>query len=140
MLEWIAAGSSIVSGISSIIGGQKADNKAREAGRANARLINEETAESIRRAEAQFDNQYRNTVVAIGASGVKFSGTPAAYLRKMQTEQNRQLAWMEKSGKLRARAARKQGGYVGSQAQAQGMQGGIQAIGGAASYLQSVGY
>ncbi len=140
MLEWVAAGATIISGVSSIIGGQKADKKAREAGRANARLIKEETAESIRRAEAQFDRQYGNTVAAIGASGVTFSGTPTDYLRQMQTEQNKQLAWMEKSGKLRAKAARKQGSYVGSQARAQGMQGGIQAIGGAASYLQSVGY
>ena len=138
MLEWIAAGSSIVGGISSIIGGQKADKKAREAGRANARLIQTETNEQLRRTRREFDMMRGEAVAMIGASGVKFRGTPAAYLRDMKQEQDRQLAYTKMAGEKRAKAARKQGSYIGQSARMQGLTAGFQAFGGAASYASNV--
>lgn len=138
MLEWIAAGSSIVGGISSIIGGQKADKKAREAGRVNARLIQTETNEQLRRTRREFDMMRGQAIAMIGASGVKFRGTPAAYLMDMKQEQDRQLAYTKMAGRKRARAAEKQGSYVGQNAQMQGLTAGFQAFGGAAGYASNV--
>lgn len=138
MLEWVAAGATIISGVSSIIGGQKADKKAREAGRANARLIQMETNEQLRRTRREFDMMRGETRAIIGASGVRFSGTPAAYLADMKREQYRQLTYTEMAGKQRAKAARKQGSYIGQSARMQGLTAGFQAFGGAASYASNV--
>ncbi len=138
MLGWVATGATIISGVSSIIGGQKADKKAREAGRANARLIQMETNEQLRRTRREFDMMRGETRAIIGASGVRFSGTPAAYLRDMKQEQDRQLAYTKMAGEKRAKAARKQGSYIGQSARMQGLTAGFQAFGGAASYASNV--
>ena len=138
MLEWVAAGASIVGGVSSIIGGNKAKQAAKDAGRANARLIREETSEQLRRTRREFAMMRGETAAMIGASGVKFRGTPAAYLMDMRQEQDRQLAFTERAGKKRARAARRQGSYIGQSAQMQGYTSGFQAFGGAAGYIANV--
>ena len=138
MLEWVAAGSAAVGAVSSIIGGNKAKKKAKEAGRANASLIQQETAEQLRRTRLQFDQQIGLTRAMIGASGVQLNvGTPQRYVDFMRKEQRAQLDWTEKAGKLRASAAKKQGSYVGGQAFNQGVQQSIGYIGQAAGYAAS---
>lgn len=138
MLEWVAAGASIVGGVSSIIGGNKAKRAAKEAGKANARLIRAETNEQLRRTRREFDMMRGQTRALIGASGVRFEGTPMRYLEDMKQEQDKQLTYTEIAGKKRARAARMQGSYIGQSAQMQGLTAGFQAFGGAAGYIANV--
>lgn len=138
VMEFVAAGAAAVGAVSSIIGGNKAKDAAREAGRANATLIQSETAEQLRRTRLQFEQQLGTTRAFIGASGVRMDvGTPKRYLNYMRQEQNRQLDWTQKAGDMRARAARKQGSYVGSQAFNQGLAGGFAGISSAAGYLMN---
>ena len=135
MLEWVAAGSAAVGAVSSIIGGSKAKKKAKKAGKANAALIQAETAEQLRRTRMQFDQQVGLTRAMVGASGVRINiGTPQRYIEAMKREQKRQLDWTQKAGDMRATAARRQGSYVGSASFNQGIQQGIGYIGQAASY------
>jgi len=137
MIQWVAAGAAAVGAVSSIIGGNKAKKQAKEAGKANAALIQAETAEQIRRTQMQFDQQLGLTRAMIGASGVTMTGTPVRYLEFMSNEQRKQLEWTKKAGDMRAKAARKQGSYVGGQAYSAGVQQGIGYIGQAASYASS---
>ncbi len=137
MIQWVAAGAAAVGAVSSIIGGNKAKKKAKEAGKANEALIRAETAEQIRRTQMQFDQQLGLTRAMIGASGVTMTGTPVRYLEFMRNEQRKQLEWTKKAGDMRATAARKQGSYVGGQAYSAGVQQGIGYIGQAASYASS---
>ena len=60
------------------------------------------------------------------------------YLQDMRREQGLQLDWMEKSGQMRAKAARKQGSYIAQSAQSQGYIGGSQAFGNAAGYASNI--
>jgi len=131
----VAGVASSAGAASSIIGGINASKKAKAAGKANARLIMAETQEQLRRTERQFDQVYGQTRAMIGASGVTFSGTPTKYLQDMKTEQGLQLDWLAKSGRMRAKAAKKQGSYIGSSAMSQGIIGGLQGIQSAAGYF-----
>ena len=135
VMQFVAAGAAVVGAASSIIGGNKAKKKAKEAGKANAALIQAETAEQIRRTRLQFNQQLGLTRAMIGASGVTRTGTAQRYLNFMNQEQQKQLAWTQKAGDMRAKAARKQGSYVGGQAFNQGMAGGFAGISSAANYL-----
>ena len=139
VMQFVAAGAAAVGAVSSIVGGNKAKKAAKQAGKANAMLIQAETAEQLRRTRLQFDKQIGTTRAFIGASGVVMnSGTPRRYLDLMKQEQDLQLAWTEKAGKMRASAARKQGSYVGGQAFNQGVAGGLAGISSAAGYLMNV--
>ncbi len=74
----------------------------------------------------------------IGASGVTASGTALNYLADMRLEQTRQLAYTKMAGRKRARAAEKQGSYIGQNAQMQGLTAGFQAFGSAAGYASNI--
>lgn len=138
VMQFVAAGAAVVGAASSIIGGNKAKRAAKEAGKANARLIQAETAEQLRRTRLQFDKQIGTTRAFIGASGVQLNvGTPQRYVDFMKKEQRAQLDWTEKAGKMRASAAKKQGSYVGGQAFNQGLAGGLAGISSAAGYLMN---
>ena len=138
VMQYVAAGAAVVGAVSSIVGGNKAKKAAKEAGKANARLIQAETAEQLRRTRLQFDKQIGTTRAFIGASGVQLNvGTPQRYVDFMKKEQRAQLDWTEKAGKMRASAAKKQGSYVGGQAFNQGLAGGLAGISSAAGYLMN---
>ena len=60
------------------------------------------------------------------------------YIQDMRREQNLQLNWIEKSGQLRAKAAKDQGSYIAQSAQSQGYIGGFQSLGNAAGYASNI--
>lgn len=115
--------------ISNMRNASDARDKAREAGRANYDLIKMETAEQVRRIEMQNESRLGLLNARIGASGVKARGTPTVVRQAMEKEQAMQLDWTQKSGDSRAIAAKKQGSYIGAQAQAQGQSAMWQGIG-----------
>lgn len=109
-------GLTAVSAGASIYGGITASSKAKKAGKRNAKMIRRETAEQVRRLEYQNRQTLGQTVANIGASGVRFAGTPRSYLNEMQKQQQLQVDWLEKSGRMRARIAEKTGQQVGDSA------------------------
>lgn len=115
--------------------GKKADKKAKSAGELNAAFIEEETAEAIRRTQAQQAQRYGSTLAQLGGSGVMGgSGSAQNYLDFMQTEQSAQLDWLKKSGESQAEIARKTGQMVGSAARDQATSA---AIGQVSQFAQS---
>lgn len=120
-MVWLAA---IGAGVS-IAGGYKASKKAKKAGRYNANLIRQETAEAVRRSKAQLSETLGYTRAAIAASGVQMSGSAKAYTEAIDIEGRKQIGWIEKAGGLRAKAAKRSGTYIAGQAFSQGLQSGI---------------
>lgn len=80
-----------------------------EAGKDAAKDSKQETAENIRRAQAQNRAALAETRARLAAQGLQFSGTPGRYMDEMQKEQGRQIDWTRRAGSNRARALRDQG-------------------------------
>ena len=98
----IAAG---VSALSSLIGGAKGKKAAKRESERRMR----ETEEAVRR--QKLDNRQTIGTATAGsyASGIDMSGSNKAYIENMQSEMDRQIAWIRESGASAADAARKQG-------------------------------
>ena len=113
-MTWFLAGASI--GMS-LAGGYKAKKAAKRAGKFNARMIREETNESIRRFDLRQKQIQGQTASIIGGSGVAASsgGTARNYLNSMQIESNKQREWIQRSGDMRAKLARQTGQRTGDQ-------------------------
>jgi len=105
-----------------------AAGQAREAGRANARRILDETGEEVRRKEISQEQFMGSSVAKGAASGVQVSGFQD-YWDKLQGEFTNELDWMRKSGEQRAEIARKTGEYQATS----GMAAGFSGLAGAAS-------
>lgn len=126
MVWWVAA----IQAVGAIAGGRQQQEAAERAGYAAAQLIRAETAEEIRRTQREFDYVFGQQRAILGASGVALTaGTPATQQQALRTEQSLQLAWIQRAGDLRRRAAERSGQYVGKQAFAQGVASGIGAFG-----------
>lgn len=118
-----------ISAVSSIYGGREGAKAAEKAGKEAAALIRQETAESVRRAQAQNRQTEGATVATIGGSGVKMSGSTQNYYNAMVSENQSQVDWLQYSGDKRAEQAIKQGGYVSDQSKFSGFQGALSGIG-----------
>lgn len=129
MVWWIAAASAVASIASSMSSASKGEKAAEEAGEANAAFIRMETAEQIRRTREQQQQLIGQSRALVGGTGVMMSGTPQNYMSAMETEQTRQLEWMESAGESRAQAALKSGQYTGSAIMNQAYSQGIGTIG-----------
>lgn len=126
MVWWLAA----AQGVLQIAGGIQGQQRAEEAGRRAVALIREETAEEIRRTRREFDVVFGQQQAILGVSGARTTiGTPYVQTEALRQEQSLQLAWLERAGELRARAAEASGQYVAQQQFASGVGGGLQAFG-----------
>lgn len=104
MFGAILGGVGLLSGLAS---GKKAARAAERSGRANAKLIQEETAEAVKRAELNLEQQQASAVTAMAGAGVRgSSGTTQAYLGSIGEQARDEMAWTEKSGESRAKIAR----------------------------------
>ena len=80
-----------------------------EAGQDAAKMADKETAENIRRANAEDRAKNAENRARIAASGVQFTGSPGLFLKEQQDEQSRQKSWMKKAGDYRADALKDEG-------------------------------
>jgi len=117
-----------IAAIGSLAGGIKAKRQAKRAGRYNAALIRAETAETVRRAQLQADEQLGGGIAATGGSGVRMQGTPQNYLQAMSDEQQRQIDWTQQAGEQRAQAALRGASQAGSSAMTQGVLGATSSV------------
>ena len=93
-----------------------------EAGKDAAKMADKETAENIRRANAEDRAKNAENRARLAASGVQSTGSPGLFLKEQQDEQSRQKKWMKKAGDYRADALKDQGtsSALGSLAQIPG--------------------
>lgn len=85
----------------------KANKAAKEAAKMNAKLIQMETAETVRRAEIGNKRIAKNATAASYGSNVLMTGSNQRYIQDMQTEMARELRWTKRAGEAAAKAARK---------------------------------
>ena len=123
-----------------LIGGQQGQQAAERAGEEEARFIEAETAEQVRRAEREFAFDLGQQQAILGASGVRSTvGTAVMQTRAFRAESERQIEWLRYSGHLRARAARAGARGVGQGALTSGIIGGLSGIGSAVGEYSSLG-
>lgn len=114
---------------------RKAAKQAKKAGRAAAKLIKEETAETLRRKEIADAFVEGEGVARLAASGMRLSGTPNDYLNFLAEQRDLENAWTMRSGKLRAKQAK----YTGTaQADALRDQGIMDLMGAGMNIYQTV--
>jgi hypothetical protein len=97
------------------IGRGRGNKKQEKAQKKQADQIRKTTDEAARRLERGQDRKLGETTAGVYASGVGMSGSSEAYVRDMQAEQARELAWLKDAGEQRAKAVEK-GASVGRQA------------------------
>lgn len=142
MLGTIAAIGGIASGVSSLIGG----NKARKAGKAaaeqqrqmgaqNAELIAEETQEQLRRLDIQTKRTLAKGDALSAASGFLKGSSQDVYLEAITQEFAADREWAVKSSKQRQNIAKLSGQYQGDALTSQGKNAFYQGIGGMFSGL-----
>lgn len=115
---WIAA-AGLVKGAYNTVSGKKG---IKAAGDASSKYILQETKEQVRRERISLGQLLGEGHAAVSASGLRQSGSPKNYLDFLETEGNKKINWLERSGRLRARAARKGANIQASNFQNQGIQ------------------
>lgn len=106
MFEYLIpfAATAVSAGIS-LYGGYKE----REAGKDNARLMREETTESLKRLKKTQDRNVSAMRARAAASGVKVTGSQAKFIKSKASEYESERKWMAKVGASRAEIARETG-------------------------------
>ena len=113
-----------------LLGGAQGAGAARRAGERSAELIEEETAEQIRRTERDFNFTLGQQQSVLGASGVNIQGgTAAAIARDQQREADRQLEWIRRAGYLRQREAKAAARGAARQSAGSGISGALGSLG-----------
>jgi hypothetical protein len=97
------------------MGRGSANRQAEKAGMRQADLLRQTTDEAARRLERGQERTLGEAKAGVYASGIQMSGSSESYVRDMQTEQARELAWLKDAGEKRAKAA-ETGAIVGRQA------------------------
>jgi hypothetical protein len=105
-LAAVGAAVSVGSALSGYMGARSASRKAKEAGKATARLIDAEGRESARRLRREQQYQYGTSVARAYGSNLQMSGSTEAYLGDMFSEQRRELDWLNTETRYRSKAAR----------------------------------
>jgi hypothetical protein len=86
-----------------------AGRDAEKAGRRNAARLEAETEETKRRTRREQRKRQSSLRARAAASGIKLSGSTKTFLDDYVEEDERQLSWLEESGKSQASILRKQG-------------------------------
>lgn len=131
---WVQLAIAGVGMAASLFGGQRASEKARAAGKAQADLIIETNKENRRRREFMQTQTLGVAQAASGASNILQSGSTKLYQDQLAAEYQKELQWMDKAAKLAARAARRGASQAGDLYMQQGFQS---ALGYAGQYASS---
>ena len=110
----ISAVASLASGVMGFMGKKDEQKAAEKAGQANQARIQAETKEEHRRAAAVAGQQKGSARARAAASGVRESGSSAAYIASLADEQQRQLSWLKRSGATRGNIAAQTGKDIGA--------------------------
>lgn len=133
----IGAAIGVASIATSLLGSKKSAKAAKEAGKAQAALIREETTEELRRMDRDFEQLKGTAMATIGASGLQMEGSAALVMADLESEIGAQREWTERAGGMRAYAAIKGASATASNIRAAGIS---QAISTAGAMGQSQGW
>ena len=107
MAALIMGGIAAAGAVMGAVGGRRSSKAAKAAAYEQAAMFEMQMAETLRRTERQQAEQKGLTVAGAHASGVDAtSGSTGRYVKEFAAEQDRNLAWMEKAGKMQAKAIR----------------------------------
>ena len=118
-MAWFAVGVTVATSLYGASQARKAGKASEELGGINAAFIREETAEESRRLRFEQEKTSGRSRAVIAASGFKsgrrtMGASSRAYLKQLKDVQQRELAWLQKSGASRADIARR-GGLIEGQ-------------------------
>ena len=113
-MAWYAVGVTIATSLYGASQSRKAGKQAEELGGINAAFIREETAEESRRLRFEQEKTSGRSRSVIAASGFRsgkrsMGASSQAYLKQLKDVQQKELAWLQKSGESRADIARRGG-------------------------------
>lgn len=113
---WLAA-----AGGAQLASGLFANREAKKTARANARLIESETRENLRRMDREQVFRMGSATAEAGASGFALAGSQAKVLTELNREYELQRDWFKQTAQQRARMARRGGRGVGIGEMIQGL-------------------
>lgn len=127
-LATIAAGLSIGSSLLGVAGGLKANKEAKKAAERQAKMTFLQRQEEIRRAKNEYEGITSYNKAAIGASGLRFTGSPMSALQNIQNQFSEDIQWRDSSARMERRAIRE--GAPGRSADLATIAQGVGSIGG----------
>lgn len=136
-MAWMMAAAA-VSAIGGIVGNRKAKESAREAeelGENQAKLIEAEGFENMRRMQLNADQALGQARASIGASNIMMSGTMADYTRNLEYHYQEDIEWLERTTAADAELARAGGYMTGREIKSSGQAQLLQGIGQGIGYL-----
>lgn len=120
-MEYVAAAMAVVSAISSLVGGSKANKSAGKAAREESRLENIVTKSKVKRLEAEKREMAGQTIQTAAGSGVAADvGSPVDLLVEQAKNFDEEILTTKIAGATRSQAAQTRGKMVGQQAAWQG--------------------
>jgi dihydrodipicolinate synthase/N-acetylneuraminate lyase len=96
-----------------MVSGMAANQQARETARQNAKLMEMETGEQLRRMDREQVYRMGDAIAQSGASGLMLSGSTGRAVHLLENEYQRQRAWVKSTGAQQARVARGAGQLSG---------------------------
>lgn len=115
-LTWVAVGSAVLGGLSSIFGGKKADKAARQQALQEARLEQRITDEKLRQLNLEEERAEGRTIATAAASGVEVTrGSPLDILAEQAAEFRYERNTVAEVGASRAANTVARGRMIGQQ-------------------------
>lgn len=113
-MDPVTIGLGVASIGSSILGGLSASKKAKSAARQQSRLTYQQRQEEIRRMRGTAAQEKGRAVAGVFASNVLMSGSSARYVKALNMENMREIAFARSAAIMERRAIRKGASGVGS--------------------------
>lgn len=135
----VSAGIGLYSAISGKMGADKLASQQKKLGKLQATMIQEETAETLRRTDIQNDTILSTGDAAVAASGFASGSSQDVYMSSMASEMKKQRDWTESSGKKRADLAKEGAGYTADAMRSQGTQSMSMGIGNSFNSMRTAG-
>lgn len=123
-----AAVGGVLGGLAGFLGGGGEDD-AKELARDRARMIALQGEQNARQMQLQRGQAVGLGRAAIGASNIQFSGSSKRYLRALDNEFSKQIAWQRTKTKMEERQALKGGDVAASQIQSMGISSMLSGLG-----------
>ena len=123
-MAWFAVGITVATSLYGASQSRKAGKQSEELGRVNAAFIRQETAEESRRLRFEQAKTAGRSRAVIAASGFRSGGktvgaSSRSYLQQLKEVQQKELAWLQKSGTSRANIATRGGQVEGQRLKSQ---------------------
>ena len=132
---WVAAAAAVIGGVMGSRSAKKAAKKAKKLARAQAGLIEEETAENLRRMGLEADQVLGMTTARVGASNLMMSGSVKRHRAALEVQMASDMDWVARKGAADAANVRAGGSQIADNIRSRGRADLIGGVGQAIGYM-----